>query len=51
MIVVGGLFSELAGQARNYVGRLHPDGALDEEFDPAVNNEIYTMIQQRNNFV
>ena len=33
-ILVGGLFTVLSGQARYYLGRLNPDGALDAAFDP-----------------
>ena len=37
-IVVGGLFTLLGGQPRNYIGRLNPDGTLDTSFNPGVNN-------------
>src|ERR1043166_5813745 len=35
-ILVAGRFTGLAGQARNYFGRLNPDGTLDTDFNPAV---------------
>ncbi|MCB1127696.1 MAG: immunoglobulin domain-containing protein, partial [Verrucomicrobiae bacterium] len=37
-IVVGGGFSTLAGSPRDNVGRLNPDGTLDEPFNPDVGN-------------
>src|SRR5206468_12110603 len=33
-IVVGGSFSTLNGQTRDYIGRLDPDGSLDASFNP-----------------
>lgn len=33
--LVGGFFTGLAGQQRNYIGRLNADGSLDTAFDPA----------------
>jgi uncharacterized delta-60 repeat protein len=33
-ILIGGLFQTVNGQPRNGVARLHPDGRLDESFDP-----------------
>ncbi|HSH15317.1 MAG TPA: immunoglobulin domain-containing protein, partial [Verrucomicrobiae bacterium] len=33
-IIVAGSFSQLNGQARNGVGRMHPDGTLDAAFVP-----------------
>jgi len=33
-ILVGGTFNELNGKRREYIGRLHPDGTLDEDFNP-----------------
>jgi uncharacterized delta-60 repeat protein len=34
-IVVGGVFTMLAGQSRTNLGRLNPDGTIDPGFDPA----------------
>ena len=36
-IVVGGSFTTLGGQPRNYIGRLNPDGTLDTAFNPGAN--------------
>jgi uncharacterized delta-60 repeat protein len=33
-ILVGGLFTQLAGSPRNYIGRLYPDGSLDTDLNP-----------------
>ena len=33
-IVIGGNFSSYDGGVRKYVARIHPDGSLDEAFDP-----------------
>ncbi len=33
-ILVGGIFTELGGQPRANLGRLHADGTLDVDFDP-----------------
>jgi len=36
-ILVGGDFTTLAGQTRNYIGRLNADGSLDTSFNPGAN--------------
>jgi uncharacterized delta-60 repeat protein len=33
-ILIGGWFTEFNGVSRNGIARLHPDGSLDETFDP-----------------
>src|SRR6266849_6459360 len=33
-ILVGGAFTTLGGQSRNYIGRLNADGTLDTNFNP-----------------
>jgi len=33
-ILVGGTFTALGGQTRNYIGRLNADGSLDSSFNP-----------------
>jgi uncharacterized delta-60 repeat protein len=38
-ILVGGYFTMLAGQRRNYLGRLFPDGSLDLTFDPDISGD------------
>jgi uncharacterized delta-60 repeat protein len=35
-ILVGGLFSSIAGQPRNYIARLNPDGTADTTFAPDI---------------
>ena len=39
-ILVGGTFTTLGGQTRNYLGRLDPDGSLDTGFDPGANSIV-----------
>jgi uncharacterized delta-60 repeat protein len=45
-ILVGGYFTNLAGQARNNIGRLHPDGTLDEAFNPGANSIVHCIAIQ-----
>lgn len=45
-ILVGGWFNSLAGQPRNYLGRLNPEGTLDENFDPGANNTVLALAIQ-----
>jgi uncharacterized delta-60 repeat protein len=47
-LMVAGSFTTINDTPRAGVGRLHPDGTLDESFDPAsgVNDSIYCMAQQ-----
>jgi processive 1,2-diacylglycerol beta-glucosyltransferase len=40
-IVVGGDFTRLAGQGRARIGRLNPDGTLDEGFTPRLHRRAY----------
>ena len=37
-ILVGGNFTTLGGQPRNYIGRLNADGTLDSGFNPGANS-------------
>ncbi len=37
---MGGLFTTLGGQARNYLGRLNADGTLDGAFNPGANDYV-----------
>jgi uncharacterized delta-60 repeat protein len=39
-ILVGGGFATMAGQPRNGLGRLLPDGQLDPGFDPSPNGQV-----------
>lgn len=45
-IIVGGLFTNLAGQARNRIGRLESWGSLDPSFDPNANGEVSALAVQ-----
>jgi len=39
-ILIGGSFTEVNGEPRNFLARLHPDGSLDTSFDPAPNGSV-----------
>src|SRR5437899_11448690 len=45
-ILVGGYFSTLGGQSRNYIGRLNADGTLDTSFDPGADNAVNSLAVQ-----
>ena len=45
-ILVGGYFTTLGGQTRNYLGRLNPDGTLDTGFNPGANSYVYSLAVQ-----
>ncbi len=45
-ILVGGSFTNLGGQPRNYIGRLNTDGTLDSTFDPGANNQVISLALQ-----
>ena len=45
-VLVGGTFTTLGGQTRNYIGRLNADGTLDTSFNPGANNPVYSLAQQ-----
>jgi len=45
-ILVGGDFSTLGGQPRNYLGRLERDGTLDPHFDPGANRDVLSLAVQ-----
>ncbi len=44
-ILVGGTFTSLGGQARNCIGRLHPDGTLDTEFNPGAGTSTLSFVE------
>jgi uncharacterized delta-60 repeat protein len=48
-IIVGGAFTSLGGQKRNYIGRLNPDGSLDGSFDPGCDGEVKALAVQPDN--
>ena len=39
-ILIGGSFTNLGGQPRNFIGRLNPDGSLDPDFNPGADNIV-----------
>ncbi len=45
-ILVGGAFTTLGGQTRNYLGRLNADGSLDPAFNPAANSTVNALAVQ-----
>ncbi len=49
-ILVGGTFTALGGgtgtTARNFIGRLNPDGSLDPTFNPGANGNVLTLALQ-----
>ena len=47
-ILVGGSFTNLAGQARSRLGRLNADGSLDPTFTNGANNSVYSLSIQTN---
>ena len=45
-VLVGGGFTTLGGQARNYIGRLTADGILDSGFNPGANSSVGSLAVQ-----
>jgi uncharacterized delta-60 repeat protein/uncharacterized repeat protein (TIGR02543 family) len=45
-ILVGGTFTNLGGQTRNYLGRLNSDGTLDATFNPEANDWVWSIAVQ-----
>ena len=45
-ILVGGSFTRLAEQTRNYLGRLNADGSLDASFTNGAGNTVYSLALQ-----
>src|SRR5207245_11268570 len=45
-ILMGGNFSRLGGQSRNYIGRLSADGTLDTSFNPGADAVVYSLAVQ-----
>ena len=45
-ILVGGWFSQLRGQPRNYIARLNASGALDLGFNPGADDYVYALAVQ-----
>ena len=45
-VLVGGTFTSLNGQSRNYLGRLNANGSLDTGFNPGAGGDLYTLAVQ-----
>ncbi len=45
-ILVGGPFSSIGGQTRNYIARLNPNGALDENFNANADEDLRSIALQ-----
>ena len=45
-ILVGGLFTAIGGQPRNYIARLDPTTGLADSFDPNASNHVYSIVVQ-----
>jgi len=45
-ILVGGTFTSVAGQERNYLARLNSDGVLDTNFNPVFSDFVYALAVQ-----
>jgi uncharacterized delta-60 repeat protein len=45
-LVVGGKFTKLNGEPRNYIARLNPDRTLDAEFNPVADGQVNALALQ-----
>ncbi len=45
-ILVGGRFTQIDGEERNRIARLHPDGTLDSDFAPDINGNVFVISVQ-----
>lgn len=45
-IVVGGVFTKMNGETRNYIARLNPDRTLDSSFNPEANGPVHALALQ-----
>ena len=45
-ILVGGDFTQLGGQPRDFIGRLNTNGTLDTSFNPGANNIVFALAVQ-----
>ena len=45
-IVIGGWFSDVNGDTRNWIARLNSDGEVDSIFDPNANQSVYSLVLQ-----
>jgi uncharacterized delta-60 repeat protein len=45
-ILAGGVFTTLAGQTRNRIGRLNADGTIDGTFNPSADNSVEALAVQ-----
>jgi uncharacterized delta-60 repeat protein len=45
-IIIGGSFTNICGEARNYIGRLNSDGSLDRGFNPGASDMVSSLALQ-----
>ncbi|MEO7199848.1 MAG: Ig-like domain-containing protein, partial [Dokdonella sp.] len=45
-LLLGGQFSQVGGQTRNYIARLNVDGTVDADFNPGGNGTVYSLAVQ-----
>jgi len=45
-VLVGGAFTTLGGETRNYIGRLNADGSLDSSFNPGADRQVNSLVVQ-----
>ncbi len=45
-ILIGGFFTAVLGEQRNYIARLNPDGTLDTAFDPNADGRVESIAVQ-----
>ncbi len=45
-ILIGGFFDTVAGDPRNFIARINPDGTLDNGFAPDLNQEVTSLVVQ-----
>ncbi len=45
-VLIGGAFTQVSGQARNYLARLHADGTVDATFAPNPGRDVATLAVQ-----
>lgn len=50
-IVAGGLFTNLCGQTRSYIGRLNADGSLDATFNPGADGNLNSLALQSDGLI
>jgi uncharacterized delta-60 repeat protein len=51
MILVGGAFTGIGDQTRNRIARLHTDGTLDPDFNPAASSDVMALAVQADGMI